>query len=80
MDTTISFSFQARRYVPPELEQHNSIESRFTGQWVMSAGRWDTMAQAAKAAGDWLLMQAAIEPQQYEIAVIQVEELVLANA
>lgn len=79
MKTQHSFSFQVRRFVPPEMEQFNSISANLTGAWVMSAGRWDTHLEAVQAADKWLEKQAETEPQQYELQIVQVEELELID-
>jgi hypothetical protein len=75
--TVNSFTFQARYYVEPYMERHNSIESDFTGNWIVSSGRWDSHAAAVNVAAAWLIEQANEGPQQYQIAIIQVEELEL---
>jgi hypothetical protein len=83
MHTTISYSFKARPYYPEEDIGSPSlpvtIEACPTGPWLTSAGRWGSHAEAVNAATDWLKSQLDITPQQYEIALIQVEELDLIN-
>jgi hypothetical protein len=79
MKTQHSFSFEARRYVPPHLERVNSIESDCSSSWIMSAGRWDSHIEAAKAAAAWLVANAEADVQQHEIRVVQVEELDLVE-
>jgi len=80
MKTQHSFTFEVRRYVSESQWQINSLESNTTSAWIMSAGRWDTMEQATQAAALWLVRQAAEDAQQYEIRVVQVEELELTDA
>jgi predicted Zn-dependent protease len=77
MKTLNSFTFQARRYVPPHMESCNSIESYCSSSWYMSAGRWESHKEAAEAAAKWLVARASEDNWQYELAIIQVEELEL---
>lgn len=79
MHTTISFSFEVRRYVPSELEQINSSFANVTGPWIMSAGRWDNHREAVQQACEWLLWVSGESPQQYELRIVQVEELDLVE-
>jgi len=79
MKTHYSFTFQARRYVAPQAEQYLSTGSNFTGPWIMSAGRWSSHGEAVAMAAAWLVRQAEEDPQQYELAIVQVEELELTN-
>jgi hypothetical protein len=80
METTTSFSFRAR-YAVVEDEQYDSLSlgSAKPNPWIVSAGRWDSHEQAAKAAADWLSNQAKLSPSMFEVGVITVEELELDN-
>lgn len=64
METIVSFSFEARR---------------LDGPWIISAGRWDSHEQAARAAAHWLVARASETNQQFELRVVQVEEWELDN-
>lgn len=75
MKTTISFTFAARPYYPAEDWGPVKIEACPTGDWITSAGRWNSHAEAVEAASNWLKGQLDITPQQYEIRMITVEEL-----
>ena len=84
MDTTISFTFRARPYYPEENIGTPSLPVTIaphpTGEWLISAGRWNSHVEAVEAAAKWLRRQVDITPQQYEISIITVEELDLVNA
>lgn len=71
MKTSFSFSFQARPVWDEKFEREPS--------WITSAGRWDSHEQAVKAAAEWLIHMAGESPQEYQLQIVQIEELELID-